>query len=403
MSDTLQNNMLKKLLLHSRDRSRLWAALVALCVGTTLLLLSVMIWWNFRELLYGKDQNDSLGSTFLIIGKKVTDQNMGMRNATVFTDLDIDSVKHAPQVQEVGVITSNHFPVYAMMGGNLAFATDLPLEAVPDNFIDKMPREWVWQPGSTDLPIIVSSQFLDIYNYVFAPSQGLPQLSETSVKSIALNLKVGGANGMPAETVTAHVVGFSDRIGSVLAPQSFIDYGNRKYGKPGQASAPSQLILKTLDPSDKRFTTYVEGHNYTTNSQNLRWSKIRAIVEVVTSATGVLALLLMGIGTLVFVLFIELTIARAQASLTLLMQIGYSPAMLSKYMSRHFLPLVLGSLLCAMVITFAAQYFTSVAVQSQGLVLSAVPGWPVWVALAASLLLLVLLISRSVSNAIRKS
>lgn len=399
MSDT-PNYMLKKLLLHSRNNSRLWAALVALCVGTTLLLLTVLIWWNFRELLYGKNQNDSLGSTFMIIGKKVTDQNMGVKNATVFTDADITEVKHAPQVQDVGVISSNQFPVYAMMGGNLAFATDLPLESVPDNFIDKLPKEWVWHPGDRELPIIVSAQFLDIYNYVFAPSQGLPQLSETSVKAIALNLKVGGPERY--ETVTARVVGFSDRIGSVLAPQSFIDYGNKKYGKPGVASTTSQLILKTGDPSDTKFTDYIQLHSYSTNSQNLRWSKMRAIVEVVTTATGVLALLLMGISTMVFILFIELTIARAQASLTLLMQIGYSPARLSKFMSSRFLPLVMGTLLASMLIAMVVQYVASVQAKAQQLTLPELPGWPVWAALVLSTLILVVLISRSVSGAIRR-
>ncbi len=400
MSDLLQKNMLKKLLLRTQHSSRLWAALIALCIGTTLLLLSVMIWWNFRELLYGKSQNDTLGSTFMVIGKKVTEENMGNAAATVFSQQDIDSLKLVPQVQEVGIIGANRFPVYAMMGGKLAFATDLPLESVPDRFIDKMPASWQWQPGNTDLPIIISSQFLDIYNYVFAPSQGLPQLSEGSVKSIALTLKVG--KGDSAETVTAHVVGFSDRIGSVLAPQSFIDYGNRRYGKPGAQAAPSQVILKAKDPSDVNFGNYLEQHNYTTNSQNLRWSKIRAIVEVVTSATGVLALLLMGIGTLVFILFIELTIARAQASLTLLLQIGYGPRYLSRFMIARFLPMVMGTVIASMVITIIGQAVTATAVAKQGLVLPMLPGWPVWIALAISTFILVVLVSRSISGAIKK-
>jgi len=360
-------------LLRTQHRSRLWAALTALFIGTTLLLLSVVIWWNFRELLYGKDQNDTLGSTFMVIGKRVTEENMGNAKATVFSQQDIADLKTAPEVQETGIIGSNHFPVYATMGGKLAFATDLPLESVPDQFIDKMPDTWKWQPGSTDLPIIVSSQFLDIYNYVFAPSQGLPQLSEGSVKSIALTLKVG--RGDSTETVTAHVVGFSDRIGSVLAPQSFIDYGNKRYGKPGIEEAPSQVILKTKDPSDTKFGDFLQQHNYTTNSQNLRWSRIRAIVEVVTSATGILALLLMGIGTLVFILFIELTIARAQASLTLLLQIGYGPHYLSKFMINRFLPMVLGTVIAAMVVTIIGQAVTSGKVKAQGLVLPALLYW----------------------------
>ena len=392
--------MLKKLLMRTQHKSRLWAALLALCIGTTLLLLSVLIWWNFSELLYGKNQNDTLGSTFLVIGKRVTEQNMGVQNATVFQQADIDSLKQAPQVQDVGVIASNHFPVYAMMGGKLPLATDLPLESVPDKFIDKLPEDWQWTPGSRSLPIIISSQFLDIYNYVFAPSQGLPQLSESSVKSIALNLKVG--EGDKAEIFSAHVVGFSDRIGSVLAPQSFIDYGNKQYGKPGAATAPSQLILKAKDPSDIKFGNYLQQHDYATNSQNLRWSKMRAIVETVASATGVLALLLMGIGTLVFVLFIELTIAHAQQSLTLLLQVGYSPHYLSRFMIKRFLPMVLGTAVVSMAITIAAQLFASVNVKAQGLVLPSLPGWPVWAALVVSTGILTVLVTRSISGAIKR-
>jgi len=400
VSDKIQISLLRTLLLRTQHKSRLWAALAALTIGTTLLLLSVMIWWSFSELLYGKKQNDAMGSTYLVVGKRVTEQNMGQKNATIFTAQDIDSLGHAAQVQDVGVITSNHFPVYAMMGGRLAFATDLPLECVPDNFIDKMPAEWKWEPGNLNLPIIVSSQFLDIYNYVFAPSQGLPQLSEGSVKSLALNLKVG--EGDRAETFSAHVVGFSDRIGSVLAPKSFIDYGNQKFGKAGVAEAPSQLIIKAKDPSDTKFGDYLVRHDYTTNSQNLRWSKIRAIVEVVTTATGILALLLMGIGTLVFILFIELTIARAQHALTLLLQIGYGPHYLSRFMIQRFLPIVLGTVIFSMAITIAGQAAASIAAQGQGLVLPMFPGWPVWAALVISTGILVLLVTKSISGAIKK-
>jgi len=129
---------------------------------------------------------------------------------------------------------------------------------------------------------------------------------------------------------------------------------------------------------------------------------MRAIVEVVVSATGILALLLMGIGTLVFVLFIELTIARAQQSLTLLLQIGYSPHYLSRFMIERFLPMVLGTVVAAMIITIVGQAVASVAVQSQGLVLPLVPGWPVWAALVVSTTILILLISGSISGAIKK-
>ena len=399
MSRNTQHVLLGKLLLSGNKRSRLWAALFALFVGNVLLLLSVMIWWNFRELLYGHDKNDNMGSTFLIIAKKVTNSNMGTPGATAFSPAEIDSVNRAPQVEATGIITSNHFPVYAMMGGDMGFATDLPLESVPDSFIDHLPAEWKWEPGSNDLPIIMPSQFLDIYNYVFAPSQGLPQLSESSVKSLALQLKAGPADA--GEIYMAHVVGFSDRISSVVVPQAFIDYGNKRYSKNGVSVFPSQLILKTKDPSDKKFANYILRHNYTTNAQNLRWSKIRAIVEVVSAATGVLAVLLMGIGMLVFILFIELTIARAQQSITLLLEIGYSPGRLRNYMTKRFMTLVLITLLCSALTVLIAQYVSSVQALSQGLTLHAVPGYPVWIAAGVSLSILIALINRSIRQSLR--
>jgi hypothetical protein len=398
VKENMRKKMLRKLLLRGKGRSRLWAALLSLCIGTTLLLLSVMIWWNFQELLHGKSDDDSLGSTFLTVSKRVTEQNMGKPGQTVFSPLEIDSLRKAPQVQDVGLLSSNHFPVYATLNTRLAFSTDMFLEAVPDRFIDQKPADWAWQPGSNQVPIIISSEFLNLYNYGFALSQGLPQLSEASIKSIAFNLKVG--SGDMQAMYTGHVVGFSDRISSVLVPQSFIDYGNKVYGR-GAVSVPSRLIVKAKDPSDKSFVQYLQQRDYTTNAEQLRWSKLRAIVEVVSGATGVLAILLMGIGTLVFILFIELTIARAQHSITLLLQIGYGPRYLSRFMIKRFLPLVLVTAIISMVLAAIAQAVSSVAIKDMNLQLSFFPGWPVWVALLVSTLILFALVGNSISRAIK--
>ncbi len=393
-----RNKLLRKLLLRNKKGSgRLWASLISLCIGTTLLLLSVMIWWNFQQLLNGREQNDSLGSTFLTVSKKVTQSMMGNLNASLFTPQQIDQLKAAPQVQDVGQLTANRFPVYAVLNANVGFATDMFLEAVPDRFIDNKPEDWYWQPSSKRIPIIISAQFLDLYNYGFAPSQGLPQLSESSIKSLAFELKVGPRGQQ--DVYMAQVVGFSDRITSVLVPQSFIDYGNKMY--TGQTTTPpSRLIVKAKDPSDKAFSAYLESNGYGTNGEQLRWNKVRVIVEIVTAAVGLLAILLLGIGTLVFVLFIELTISRAQASLTLLIQLGYGPRYLSIFMMRRFFPLLIFTLIVSMGLATIAQYFSADFIKGQNLVVSTLPGWPVWAALGVSAFTLLVLVSRSIIKAI---
>lgn len=395
-----QTLLLKKLLLrNNRRNSRLWFSLVALCTGTTLLLLSVMIWWNFHELLEGKRDNDSLGSTFLTIGKKVTNENMGHPETTLFTQADIQALQQAPQVQDVGVLVSNRFPVFAVMN-SMGFSTEMFLEAAPDRFMDKQPAEWKWQEGDREIPLIVSADFLNLYNYGFALSQGLPQLSESSIQSVAFDLRVG--TGAATEMYKAHVVGFSDRISSILVPESFIQYGNSHFA-PGVAIAPSRLIVKAKDPSQQAFVDYLQAHDYTTNAEQLRWNKLRSIVEVFTSATGLLAVLLMGIGTLVFILFIELTIARAQASLKLLLEIGYSPRYLGRFMTGRFMPLVALALLLSLVAAIAVQFIAAQQAQSLKLTLSLFPGWPVWVAFAISAGVLLLFVIRAIGRAIKIS
>ncbi len=389
-----QKNILGKLLLHTQGRARLRVALAVLCIGAVLLLLSVLAWWDFSMLLQGGSRTET--STYMVIGKQITERTMGLTAANTFSQQEIADVQKAPQVQQVGAVTPARFPVYATIGGQLAMATDLPLEAVPDAFIDNLPADWRWQPGERDLPVILSSQFLDVYNYVFAPGQGLPQLSRQSVKAIALRLQVGGPQG---QVFSAHVVGFSDRLGSVIVPQSFIDYGNHTFGT-GQPVAPSQLVLRVNDPSDTKFTAYLTQHSYEANPQNLRWSRMRAIVEAVTTATGLIALLLMGISALVFTLFIELTITRAQVSLQLLLQLGYSTSFLRRFVAGRFLPLVAASMVVALLLCMVVQYAIATQVRSTGLELPVLPGWQVFAAFAASIILLSILVLQQVRRAV---
>ena len=398
MSNHTQHKLLRKLLLQPGGKLRLTIAMGTLVAGTTLLLLSVLVWWNFRMLLSGDAQKGNATKNYVVIGKQVTDYNMANTASNTFTPQEVQDLHSAPQVQDVGEVIPARFAVYAVIGGRMAMATDLPLESVPDRFLDEVPEDWTWEPGKRQLPVILSSQFLDVYNYVFAPSQGLPQLSRTSVKALGLKLQVGGDQGT---TLSAHVAGFSEYLGSVLAPPAFIAYGNKTYGQGAASEQPSRLVLKVSDPSDTRFAAYLEQHGYTANPQNLRWSKMRAIVEVVTTATGVLALLLMGISTLVFVLFIQLSITRAQQSLVLLGELGYSPRHIYRFVAGRYVPLIMAAMLGAMLLCCGMQLVAAQVAGRSQLILPSVPGIPVWGALIISTSLLLILVSKAIKKAIR--
>ncbi len=396
MSSTTQHTLLRRLLLLPGSRIRSVLALLALGVGTALLLLSISTWWNFNALVNGSNRAGST-KAIVVVGKNITDYNMASVSGNSFSTGEIAYLRSAPEVLDVGEIISAGFPVYAMMGGQITMATDLPLASVPDRFLDTIPDAWTWQPGDRNLPVLLSTQFLDIYNYVFAPGQGLPQLSRTAVKSIALKMQVGGQHG---QVLTAHVAGFSDDIGAVLAPESFIAYGNKTF-QVAPISGPSQLVLRVKDPSAASFISYLQQHGYTVNPGNLKWSRIRSIVEATTTITGLFALLLMGISGLVLVLFIQLTVSRSYEALILLGQLGYSSSFLRRFMLRRFMPPVTVAMAVALLIAVAVQVAASQTVLSGSLPLPALPGWPVWLAFAICYAMILILVSRSLRRALK--
>lgn len=378
MKATNQQVLLHKLLLEGASAKRMWAALIAMGIGLALLLMAILIWWNFNELLRGRVSDDSLGSSFLTVSRKVTNENMGHPEQTVFSNSDLEDFRKAPQVEDVGKLQSLKPRAYMSMqiAPGAGFSTVMILEAVPDRFMDKRPAEWEWLAGKPSVPIILSSSFLSLYNYAFAPGQGLPQLSEETIKALPFRLEIGEGNG--TATYTAHVVGFSDRITSVLVPESFIEYSN------GQAAANqpvSRLILKVKDPSATQLNEFLESHNYVTNSEMQRWSKLRSIVQVTAGITGGLALVLLGVSLLVFVLFIELTVSRARQSVQLLQEIGYAPSSLRKFLYKNFLPLLGLSIAVAAILAILSQIIAHVKGSSSGLHFALIPGWPMWVAL----------------------
>ncbi len=404
MSEKAASPLLKSLLLRGAMGRRLATTLGAMTIGLGLLLAAVLLWWNFRELLQGKASKDDLGSTFLTVSRRVKADDMGHPERTVFGEKEIAELRRAPEVEDVGIVAAFLPQAYMRMelGPGLGFSTDMVLEAVPDRFMDKRPAEWQWAPGSTRVPIILSSSFLSLYNYVFAPSRGLPQFSEETIKALPFRLDVGSEPNQ--EHYLAQVTGFSDRITSVLVPQAFVEYCNRPQGLPGAfrqqgSEQASRLIVKVKDPSSTAFSHFLEAHNYVTNSELTRFSRLRAIVETVALITGALALLLLGVSLLLFVLFVELTIAKARSSVQLLLEIGYAPSRLKSFLAARFAPMIGGAVLAALLLALAGQITAHFLARSSMLELSLLPGWPVWACAA----LVALLLFQNMRLAIRRA
>ena len=375
------NALLKKIIRSGIGRGRYIMAAVGLSIAMLLILSAVQIQVNYNELLYGKNNRDSIAN-FLVLNKVI---NGNSRDNTLSKEL-IEDLKKQPFVDEIGQLTSSKFKVSAQSPSeNLPFYTDLFFESVPDKFLDVKSDQWKWEMGSTDIPLIIPNQFLDLYNFGFAPSQGLPQLTPGLVMALPIVINVN-YQGLPIK-FTGHVVGFSDRISSVLVPDNFLKMANKQYSNTTEAQ-PSRVVIKTKDPGNPQLVKYLQDNGLTTDADKTRFSKYRKIVNTIvgaSSATGVVMLLF---ALLVFSLFIQLTIASTSKEINLLITIGAAPRQLQTFLMKQFLPLNIIIVLLSLLAVAIGQFFLGILLRNQNMYVNQ---WlSVYTFLAALLILAVL-------------
>ena len=326
------NQLLKKLIRTSAGHTRFILAVVGLSVALLLILSAVQIQANYDQLLYGKTNQDSVAN-FLVINKAVNEKTVG---ATNLTDTEIADLKKQSFVDAIGVLTPCHFKVEAQfLSDRLPISSDIFFESVPDEFIDVQSKDWKWDNESKFIPMIIPHMFLDMFNFGFAASQDLPQLTEDFVKNLPIQIKIRTSFG--PQLFYGKVVGFSDRISSVLVPQPFMDWANKQFGTK-QNEKPSRVVIRTKDPGNPQLVQYLQSHELSTDTEKTRFSKYRQIVNTVVNISWITGAIMLLFALLIFTLFIQLTVASAKDEITLLVTLGASPKQLQQFLMKRFFP-----------------------------------------------------------------
>ena len=292
------------------------------------------------------------GFDFVSITKKVTNETMGRPEKNVFYEKDIEELKNKNFITNVAPLEANRFRVQMSAGEILAFKTDLFLESIENEFLDTLPANFSWQEGQQKIPVIISSDYLEAYN-VFAPSQGLPQVSPETATNIPVVMTISG-NDQKTDFYGS-IVAFSDRINSVIVPKSFLDWANKNYGEPGNQGF-GRLYLKTTDANNPELLTFLDQKGYNVNKDKTRFGRTKQVMQGIFSGLGVFGLLVVIMALMLFSFYLQLVIARSRESLQLLLLIGYSPLWLSKNVSKKFIPIYIFIVLSALVLTQAMQW-----------------------------------------------
>ena len=327
-----------------QNKASRWLSYIGLGIGVLLLLCSVQMYININQLLKEKNPKKT-GYDFISVTKTITDENMARDNR--FTNDDLKEIQSQKFIDDAAPLIANQFRVKASAGSIIPFSTDLFLESINEKFIDTVPPTFTWKEGQADVPIIFSSDFLEMYN-VFAPSQDLPQLSPGTISSIKINLECYGPGGV--QNFRGQIVAISDRINSILVPDNFMQMANKNFG--GVTTVPaSRIYLKTKDANNPELLNFLQQKNYRVNKDKTKFGRIKQILQAIVSGLAGFGILVILLAMVLFSFYLQLMIARSKDNLQLLLTLGYSPQWLSKTVAKKWIPVYITVVISAVLAT----------------------------------------------------
>ncbi|MCD8260908.1 MAG: ABC transporter permease [Bacteroides sp.] len=311
-----------KLLRRHISVGQLTGYLLANLFGLAIVLAGFQFYRDVIPLFRGSDT--LMKNEYLILNKQVG--TLGSGKSNLFSEQEIKELRDQSFVASVGSFTVSRFKVSAgvgVAGRSAELYTEMFFESVPDAYIDINLDKWHFAVGDQTIPIIIPRNYLNLYNFGFAQSRSLPKLSEGVIGLIQMEIDIRG-NGR-IETFRGKIVGFSNRLNTILVPQDFMDWANGEFadGKPGE---PSRLIVEIKDTPDDAVVKYLHTKGYEIEGEKLDSGKMAYFLKLVVGIVVAIGLLITVLSFYILILSIYLLLQKNASKLENLLLIGYSPA-----------------------------------------------------------------------------
>lgn len=374
-----------KLLRKHISTSQLLGFSLASLIGLTIVILAVQFHQDVRPIF--NDEESFIKKDYLIITRAVSTAGTLLGGSNEFTPDAIADIESQPWCRKVGKFSSNDYSLYATisvggMGGS-AMGTMLFFESIPSEFIDVADRDWKFDPSKPEIPVIMSRDYLSLYNFGFAASQGLPQISESIVSKVPLEFTLRG-NGHN-ETLKGRIVGFSNRLNTIVVPLDFMKWSNERYGS-GEEHNPSRLIVEVNSPGDVKMQHYLEDHGYQVAGEKMQQGKAQYFLTLVVTIVIIVGIIISLLSFFVLMLSIYLLLQKNTKKLQDLLLLGYSPS----NVARPYITMVVGInaivLVVAIIIMLIARAYYLPMLQAMG-----TSGGTIVIALIVAVVIMVLI------------
>ena len=291
---------------------------IANLIGMAVILAGVQIYSDLSPMLTG--EKSLIGNDYMIISHPV--ERVGGETPK-FSAEDIENLRNEVFVKDLGVFASSKFRV----DGGIEFkgrrlSTMMFFESVPDSFIDVNSEEWHFEQGNETIPIILPRNYLNLYNFGFSQTQGLPNITEDMIKRVEIDIRIKG-NGYTDHYVGS-VVGFSDRLNTILVPMSFMEWANSYYSTE-VANEATRLILEVQNPSAPEVVSYMEEHGYVAEDKPSESSKALFLLQVCVAIIVGIGAIFSILSIIILTLSIYLLLQKNVNKLENLVLVGYKP------------------------------------------------------------------------------
>ena len=296
---------------------------IANLIGMVVILAGVQIYTDLRPLVSG--DNTLVGNDYVVISKPVKRVN----SKAVFTPDEIEELKAQPFTLRLGEFTPAQYQVYGGLNLNgQSLSTLMFFEAIPDEFMDVKSKEWKFKPSKHKVPIVIPRNYLNLYNFGFSQtSDMLPQITESMMKDLELELSLSGDG--KSQKFTGKVVGFSDRLNTILVPYDFITWSNKRFAKSDEVEI-SRLIIEVVNPSDPALLSYFKEHGYVPEEKPAESSKALFLLRVSVGVIIFIGVVFSLLSLIILTLSIYLLLQKNIDKLENLRLIGYTTSAVAR-------------------------------------------------------------------------
>ena len=313
-------NIIQRLLRKNLSMAQLVGFTLANFIGLLIVLLGLQFYTDVRSIW--QDEDSFMQKDYLVINKRVSGSGLLTGERASFSADEIADLEKQSWVRKVGRFSSADYRLSASIEqAGRSMSTYMFFESIPSEFVDVDSDEWGYEEGDNVVPIIISKDYLSLYNFGFASSTGLPQFSETMIGSIPMRLRISSAKG--SAELQGRIVGFSNRLNTILVPQEFMDWSNQRYGRTAGARAdPSRLIIDVSSPGDVKIKDYIAEHGYEIAGDKAN-STASYFLNVATGVVLAIGAVITVLSLFVLLLSISLLMQKNRQKMHSLIMLGY--------------------------------------------------------------------------------